>query len=130
MPDYIEATGDSCSIVIVNPNDRSWTRGRYILGFGAFSPTYLMVWANSLDGALDEAIDWIVQFAPGYLCDEQVTEEYQAALAEGLSEEDAIERAEEDTTCGGNCGNRIVSDEWCIVAENPTRKDILDMLAR
>lgn len=117
-------------IIPINANDRSWTHHRYILWFGAYGTTRLMVWANSLDDALNECIDWIVDNAPGLLCDEQVEEEYKAALAEGLSEEEAMERAELDTTCGGNCGNHILSYEWGIVAEDPTRAEILALQGR
>ncbi len=116
-------------IEIVNPRDRDWTRHRYILCFGAYGWTKLMVWANSLDSALDEAVDWIVDNAPGLLADEQVAEEYARAIAEGMSEEEALEEAEVDTTCAGNCGNYILSHEWGVVVEDPTRAQVLELMA-
>ena len=116
-------------IIPVNGGDREYTHSRYILWFGACGPTYLMVWGNSLDDAFGEAIDWIVDNAPGLLCDDEVTEEYYRGLNEGLSEEDAIERAEVDTSAGGNCSNRVNSDDWGIWAENPSREEILEKMA-
>jgi len=117
-------------IEIVNPNDSDWTKHRYILWFGACGATYLMVWANSLDDALDEAIDWCVEHAPGLLCDDQVNEAYNAALEEGKSEEEAMEIAEMDVTTGGNYGNHVLSWEWGIAVENPTRQQILELQER
>lgn len=117
-------------VVPVNPNDKNWTRHRFILWFGAYGSTRLMVWANHLEDALDEAIDWLVENAPGHIVDDQVNEAYNAALAEGKSEEEAIEEAEADTTTGGNAGNHILSYEWGIVAEDPSRADVLEIQRR
>lgn len=125
-------------ITPINASDRDWTRHRYILWFGAYGDTRLMVWANSLDDALDECIDWIADNAPGLLADEQVEEAYKEALAEalaeGLDQEEAEERAQDeamvDTTCGGNCGHYLLSWEWGILAEDPTRADILELQGR
>ena len=41
-------------LVLVNPTDRDWTKGRYVLAFGAYGWTRLMVWASSLEDALIE----------------------------------------------------------------------------
>jgi len=114
----------------VNPNDGGWTNGRYVLAFGAYSALYLVIWANSLDAALDGAVDWLVDHKPGMLCDDQVSELYKEALAEGCSEERAQERATQDVTCGGNAGNYIPSWEWSVVAENPSRQQMLAILGR
>jgi hypothetical protein len=114
-------------IIPVNGSDRDWTRQRFILSFGAYGWTALMVWANSLDDALDEAVDWLADNAPGLLCDDAVNEEYQRGIAAGMSEEDAIEAAEVDTTRAGNNGHYLLSYEWGIVSENPTRKQILEL---
>ncbi len=117
-------------IIPINGSDRDWTRHRYILAFGAYGRTRLMVWANSLENALDEAIDWIVDNKPGLLGDEQVHEAYSEALAEGKSEEEAIEEAEVGTTCGCNEGHYILSWEWTILAEDPTRAQVLELQGR
>jgi hypothetical protein len=116
-------------LVIVNGTDRDWTRGRYVLWFGEISPHYLMVWANGLDSALDKAVDWVADNAPGLLADESVAEEYQAAIAEGLEPEAAFEKASVDTTCAGNNGHYLLSWHWGILFENPSRVEIKSWLA-
>jgi hypothetical protein len=126
----ITVRGEFRSLVIVNPHDRDWTKHRYILWFGACGPTYLMVWANSLDDALDECIDHCEEHAPGLLCEEEVQEAYRDAIARGLSEDEAYERAEVDTTSGGNAGLHVRSDDWGIHSENPSRATILALLGR
>jgi hypothetical protein len=115
---------------IVNPNEKSWTRHRYILWFGAYGSTRLMIWANSLEDALDEGIDWLEEHEPGLLATEQVNEAYREAIAEGKSEEEAQQEAEVDTTCGGNSGQYLLSWEWGIVSEDPTRQQVLAELGR
>lgn len=115
-------------IVLVNPRNRHFTRGRYVFAFDAYGSTVLCVWENTLEDALDEAIDWIADNAPGLLADEAVAEEYNRAIEEGLSEDEAREQAETDTTCGGNAGHYVNSWEWSIVAENPTRTEIIEII--
>ena len=116
------------TIIPVNGSDRAWARHRFILWFGACAPTYLMIWANSLDDALETAGDWIAANAPGLFCDDAVGEEYRAAIADGLSEEEATTRAEQDTTSLDG-GHYLVSWEWGILAEDPTREQVLALLA-
>lgn len=111
-------------ITSINPNDKTWTRQTFILSFGAYGNHHLYVHADHLEDALDECIDWIAENAPGLLMDEQVTEAYNAAIAEGKSEDEAREEAECDMTCGGNAGNYIASYEWSIYAENPTFSEL------
>jgi hypothetical protein len=114
-------------MIAINSTDKYWTKHRYVLAFGAYGDTQLLVWANNLDDALDECIDWIVDNAPGLLCDDRVAEEYHRGIAEGMSEEDAHEAATADTTCGGNCGNYILSYEWSILVEDPTRAQLVHL---
>ena len=114
-------------LILVNPHDR--TSSRFVLAFGAYGWTVLVCWANSLEDALDEAIDWIVDNEPGLLADDAVREAYEQAIADGMSEEDAQTESEIDVTCGGNCGNYIHSAEWSIVSENPTRAEMLALVA-
>lgn len=118
------------TITPVNSYDRDWTGHRYILSFGAYGDTLLMIWASSLDDALDEAIDWIVDNAPGLLADEAVSYAFTEALCAGHSEDEAHEISEVDTTVGGNCGHYLHSHEWGIVAEDPTRAQILALQGR
>lgn len=120
-------------IAIVNPGERTWTRHRYVLCFGAYGDTRLMVWANSLEDALDEAVDWLEEHAPGLLIDDsglaKLAKEAQEEDPE-LSDEEAWEQATVDLTCAGNHCRYLPSWEWGIVAEDPTREEILSMLGR
>lgn len=115
---------------IVNGSDREFKRQRFVLAFGQISTLFLMVWADHLDGALDESVDWLVDNAPGLLCDAEVQEAYNEAIQAGKSEEEAQEEAEVDTTCAGNEGHYLRSDDWNIVFENPTRQQIKEFQAR
>lgn len=126
-------------ITYINENDQSWAKHSYILWFGQVGSTYLMVYANGLQDALDEAIDWLVENAPGHIVDDEVNEEFarlqkdrEAELGRSLdwtTDNDEMskiaEEAEVDTTSGGNAGNRINSDEWGIVAEDPSKIEVL-----
>jgi hypothetical protein len=111
---------------IANFDDRHWVRdrNRYILQFGAYGSVRLMVFANHLEEALDIAIDWLAENAPGLIANDQRDEAFAEAISEGKTEEEAWIYAEEDLTIGGNCGDCIISHEWAIVAENPTREQI------
>ncbi len=117
-------------LVSVNPTDSHFTRKRFILSFGAYGWTQLLVWANSLEDALDECIDWIVDNEPGLLADEQVNEAYAAAIAAGKDEETAHTEATADTISGGNAGNYLLAWEMQIVSENPSRALILELQGR
>lgn len=112
-------------VVMLNPTDRSFYDGRsFVLWFGAYGPTRLHVYARHLEDALDACVDWIADHAPGLLCDEQVREEYEFARNAGMSEDEAMEHAEIDTTCAGNSGHYLASWEWGIALENPTGKTL------
>ena len=123
-------SGNHIEAYAVNPNDKAWTSGKFVLAFGAYSALYLVVWANHIEDALDGAIDWIVDHKPGMLCDDQVSELYNEAISQGCSEDQAQERATQDITCGGNAGNYIPSWEWSVAAENPSRQQMLAILGR
>jgi hypothetical protein len=116
------------NLTFVNPTDRDWARHRYVLCFGAYGDTKLCVWANGIEGALDECVDWIADNAPGLLADEAVAEAYKGAIAAGKSEDEAQEEAQVDTTCAGNAGNYLHSWEWGIVAEDPGRATVLALI--
>jgi hypothetical protein len=102
---------------------------RFVLSFGAYGDTLLLVWADHLEDALDEAIDWIVENAPGLLADKQVQEAFDAAVARGLSNDAAAEDATADMTCGGNCGNFIPSWEWQVVSTYPSRERLKSIIS-
>lgn len=117
-------------MIFVNPTDRRWTRHRYVLALGAYGWTRVCVWANSLEDALDEAVDWATEHAPGFIYTDEVKEEYRRLVEGGMSEEEAADAAEADMICAGNAGDYVRSDEWHIVAEDPTRAEMLELLGR
>ena len=121
-------TGTGREVALANPSDSNWARERYVLWFGACAPTYVMAWGH-LEDALEAAADWLEEHAPGQFCDDAVREEYELARAEGLSEDEAQERAEQDTmsVCSGN--HYLTSWEWGIALENPSRATLKRFLA-
>lgn len=124
-------------IIKVNPGDKDWTNHRFILWTTAWNPTYYMIWADHLEDAIDELIDWCADNAPGLIVDDQIQEEFNRLKSDGdqmllpfRSDEELWEEAAADTTCGGNCGNFISSEDWGIESEDPTRQDILQLEGR
>lgn len=121
------------SIVFVNPCDRDAYRRthKYVLWVGQICSRYLVIWADSLDTATEHMCDWVVDNAPGLLCDDSMREEYERAIAAGESEESAMQAAEADVTVFGHSGyHGILSDEWGIAMEDPSRAQMLDLLER
>lgn len=110
-------------MILVNPSDRDWTRHRYILWFGAYGDTNLMVWANGPESAFEECVGWIEDHAPGLLCNESVHEEWERAVADGKSEDEAWDIATADTTPADG-GNYVASWEWGIALEDPSRQEL------
>ena len=110
----------------VNGSDQDWTHNRYVLWFGACAPTKLLVYANSLESALDECAGWIEDNAPGLFCDDAVADEYEGRVAAGDSVETAQEAAEVDCTVLDR-GHYLSSEEWGIHAENPTRGQLAEI---
>lgn len=118
-------------IVFVNPEEKAFTDQRFVLWVGEISPTYLVIWADSLESAAEVMCDWCVDHAPGLLCDDSMREEYDRAIAEGKSADQAMESAEMDVTVFGHSGyHGINSDHWGIQYENPSRADMLELLER
>ena len=116
-------------VILVNPEERQWTRERFVFAFGAYGWTRLMVWADGLDSALETAIDWIAEYAPGLLHDDEVNEEYQRLIDEGMPEEQAFEESSVDCiTFGHNGLHFLPSWEWAIALENPTRQELIDYI--
>jgi hypothetical protein len=109
------------ALIIVNPSDKSVYSRRYVVSLGAYGWTRLLIWSSDVGSAIDEAIDWAAENAPGLLCDDAVNEVYAEAIANGKSEEEAQEEAQVDTVCGGNYGNYLNSWEVS-VTENPDRE--------
>ncbi len=117
-------------VTMINPTQKRWHDHSFVLWFGACGATYLHVYADHLEDALDECVDWIADHAPGLLADEQVHQAYREALAErvaaGADPDDECviaacqEGAESDTTCAGNAANYLLSYEWGLALEDPS----------
>lgn len=108
----------------------------FLLWFGSVSPTYLLVFKDagidSLDDALNEAVDWIEDHAPGLLCDDEVHDKYQRLVKEacdkkGLPDENMLgdrvldklrEKSEANTTRAGNHGRYLHGSEWGVDGED------------
>lgn len=115
----------------VNPGNRSFTSGRWILWIGQCSPNYFYVHANSLEDALEETVAYVADDPTlvGLLCTEEVHEAYKDAIASGMSEEAAQEEAETDVTiCDG--GEYVRSDDWGYWVEDPSFGDIRELAER
>lgn len=119
---------------IVNPGDAEKTSPwyyrshphRFVLWFGQCSPTFVMVWARSLEDALETAAAYLADHAPGhFVSEEDMAERLRDACAErGFAPDDidwsdlrgvhakAVEQAEGDTTYTES--GRLESDEWGI----------------
>lgn len=101
---------------------------RYLFTFGAYGWTRCIVWATSLDAALDEVVDWVMLCHPGLSCNDEVHEEFERIfaekVAEGMGEEEAtekaLEEAEIDTVRLGRNGDYFASLE-VNYAENTSR---------
>jgi len=115
-------------VTLVNPSPDNDGK-RFILWFGEYSPTYLMAWADDLEDAVELAVDWIVENEPGHLMDDEVEEAYNRAIAEGKSEEAAMEEAEADMTCFGHDGMHYLAGwQWGVSLENPNRRQLIDFV--
>ena len=110
----------------VNGSDKDWTTQKFVLWFGACSPTKLLVYANSCDAAVEECAGWIEDHAPGLFCDELVKEEYEGRIAAGDTHATAQREAEVDCTILDR-GHYLSSEEWGIVAENPDRAQLAEI---
>ena len=125
-------------INVVNPNDKNWCRHSYLLWFGQCGATFLLVYSNDLDSALEDAADWLAENAPGHLVShEEHTELCKEACDDaGLTWPppsdwcndnayvSAIESAEADLTYTES--GYLTSYEWGIVREDPTPREVSD----
>ncbi len=134
-------------VELVNQDDRSWTRHRYVLWFGACAPTRLMVWANSLDDALEEAAEHLAEHAPGLVMkewgDEHKTLVAEACAERGITFPVGFEKMEDDDTSlvskweitdqaeadlTRTESGFLTSYEWGIDLEDPTRAELEEFL--
>lgn len=124
-----------------NFNDHNFHDQMFVLWFGGdgISARYVVVFANHLEDALEEGIDYVAENYPGLLANEQIVEEYNRLRQEFVDEHEREpddeeemalqEEAEVDTTTDGQ-GNAIMSDHWGISMENPSLQDLVDFVNR
>lgn len=143
----------SAPLTIINPSERDYTRHRYVLSFGAYSCTHLMVYASSLEDALEECAEWLADHAPGHIMlkgnggdtrDPELDVLMREACQEHGLDFDAIDWNELDgdeqqrlwdieqeaysdlTECERGY---LTSYEWCITFEDPSRAEIKAFIA-
>lgn len=119
-------------ITIVNSSDRDWTKGRYILAVGdGFSKDLFMIWADHLEDALDACVDYLEENdMEGIFADDYIGSEVERLISEGMEEDEAFTEASVDHMSAGNHGRWLSCDDWLLVAENPTRAEILELQGR
>ncbi len=132
MAKRIEAEHSSrpgCRVAIVNPYDRYvWPR-RWLLSFGTYADRYVLVWADSLESALECAAEWLHEHAPGTFVDPEPCGE-----CGGTDGEDR----ETCATCQGSGIDEtdltyteygyLISHEW--FGREVSRRDVLSALGR
>jgi hypothetical protein len=120
-------------LVYINDNDRTYKRNTFVLWAGHDSRG-IVVYCDGFEDAFEEMMDYLSEYAPGRLANDEVREEYirleRAFIAEHHGrqpDEDErcslYEAAEVDTSSDGQ-GNHIASHEWGIIAENPSPEDL------
>ncbi|RPJ39932.1 MAG: hypothetical protein EHM35_01020 [Planctomycetaceae bacterium] len=126
-------------LIVVNPFDRDWKAQRFVLSFGAYADTHLLVWGD-LGDALETAGEWLAENAPGHIMAHDSDE------LKALFKEAANELGMPDDDPGSNLGNGgvyeqatadltytesgyLTSHEWLITLNNPTRVQLKAFIA-
>lgn len=111
---------DGTTWAVANPSDHNWIDGLWALTFGASGSEHVLVWADSVEDALEEAAEWLKDTGKiGYFVpDDEMRERYDEALAKaGGDEEKATEVAEQDLTLTE--AGYIPSHEWFVDEASP-----------
>lgn len=110
----------------------------YVFALGAYGWTRLLVFASSLEAAVEEIGPWAAEHAKGLLCDEQVSQEYlrlrdewtEAHPGQEPSDDEVEEfqnEAEVDTTHIGD-DHRILSWEWVVALDGAGPRELGDFV--
>lgn len=113
---------------IANPNDCNMDYLLFELQFGAYGTTYLYVWADHLEAALEIAFEWLDENAPGHLVSHEHMRELYKEAAEELGFDPDTENEDERsdictlaqadlTICGHTTlanGAALNSSEWYV----------------
>ncbi len=129
-------------VYLVNPEDASWTKHRFIMWFGAYGSTNLSIWSNSLDDAIETAGEYIAKHWPGMIMKDW-GDEHKELVREACTESgvdfpagfDALEdeakwkiceTAEADLTRTES--GFLTSYEWGLNLEDPSRAELDEFL--
>lgn len=87
--------------VLVNPLEvDAWQKpDLYAMYFGAYGTTRLLIWAGALESAIDPAVEWLAQYAPGHLSSEEDVAKLMEEVREeepGIDDEAAYDKATAD----------------------------------
>jgi len=110
----------SRSILVANPGDKGTWKNTWVLWFGAIGTQYVLVYADSLEGALEDSA--------GALADAGMMGYFTEPEMEDGSTHDCP-----DATEGFPCtcdltyteSGYIPSWEWGLAMENPSREDLI-----
>jgi len=87
-------------IPIANETERSWQTGLFLFSFGAYGDTHVLVWAqpDDVDTALETAIEWLDENAPGLGVSHEELQAYaeDAAREAGYASISSLEAAIDD----------------------------------
>ena len=118
-------------VVLLNIDQKKWARHAYVLWFGY---TYLHVYSDSLDDALEECTEWLAEHAPGLIM-AHGSEEHVDLIKEACKDagvefdpskccgeiaspwDDILQSAEADLTYTES--GFLTSYEWGISLEDP-----------
>jgi hypothetical protein len=133
-------------INVANPSDKSFHDHSFLIALGAYGWTRILVYADHLEDAIDEVAEWCVKHAPGHIMQEG--DEYLTELRKEACEDaglvwpppspgdsdlmqpyySAFEGAEADLMYTES--GYLTSHEVHLVAENPSKKDLIEMYNR
>ena len=129
----LKASAKDAGILV---NDDFYSNKAWVLHFGAYGDTKVLVWADSLGDALESAADVL---PPGIFCDEQIAEEFERLKVEAAEDpanldpdnptdllDDVLDRLREESEvdCTYTESGYIASCEWGCTFEDPTLDDI------
>ncbi len=116
-------------VYIANPDERSWHTGCWVFWFG-HSPTYVLAYGRGVEDALENAAQWISNYAPGLVVNQDDLDSRVADAREDWINknerhptkdrdfEEIQESAEEDLICTES--GWFIGHEVGIVLNNPS----------
>lgn len=103
-------------IILINPMEKRYFKQSFVLWFGAYGTTYLRVYADSLEDALEWCGEWLKLYEPGVFTDEPTFDE----------DGNAIDNSDADLTYTES--GWIASWEWGISLDNPSVNELYQFM--